>query len=146
MDQKALRLLIRNRLQSGQLPYDGVSNVSSSPASREICAACETAIADEQLVTKGMTKTGMGQNPSNSMLSASDCGTTSGAGRARRLRSLGSSSCWLSRDPTSHSRPRLSNGTGSTRKAARAKWEPRRSRVSTSDQRAATDELGSAPL
>ena len=63
MDQKALRLLIRNRLQSGRLPYDGVSNVSSSPASREICAACETAIADEQLVTKGMTKNGDGTKP-----------------------------------------------------------------------------------
>jgi hypothetical protein len=63
MDQKALRLLIRNRLQSGQLPYDGVSNVSSSPASREICAACETAIADVQLVTKGMTRNGNGTQP-----------------------------------------------------------------------------------
>ena len=63
MDKKAIRLLIRKMLQSGRLPYDGASNVSGSPASGEVCAACETVVADEQLVMEGMIKNGDGTQP-----------------------------------------------------------------------------------
>jgi hypothetical protein len=63
MDEKSLRLLIRHRLKSGRLPHDGAANVSGSPASGEVCAACEAVIADEQLVMEGMTKNGDGTKP-----------------------------------------------------------------------------------
>jgi hypothetical protein len=63
MDEKGLRLFIRNRLKNGRLPYDGASNVSGGPASGEVCVACETVVADEQLVMEGLIKNGDGTKP-----------------------------------------------------------------------------------
>jgi hypothetical protein len=60
MDEKSVRFLIQKRLESGRLPYDGASNLSGSPAAGEVCAACGTIIADEQLVMEGMIKNGNG--------------------------------------------------------------------------------------
>jgi hypothetical protein len=60
MDEKSVRLLIRKMLQSGRLPYDSASKVSGSPAAGEICAACGTVVADEQLVMEAMTRNGKG--------------------------------------------------------------------------------------
>ncbi len=63
MDEQSVHLLIRRMLQSGQLPYDHASKVVGSPAAGEVCAACGTVIADEQLVMKAMTKTAKGADP-----------------------------------------------------------------------------------
>lgn len=60
MDEQSIRLLIRRMLQSGQLPYDHASKVLRSPAAGEVCAACGTVIADEQLVMEAMPKTATG--------------------------------------------------------------------------------------
>ncbi len=83
MDEKGIRLLIRRMLHSGQLPYDGASNVGGSPAAGEVCAACGFVITAEQFVMEGVTKRGNGTRPSNSMFSASRCGTRRGASLAR---------------------------------------------------------------
>jgi hypothetical protein len=50
-------------LQRGRLPYEGVSNVSGGPAAGEVCAVCETVIADQQLAMEGMTQNGNGTQP-----------------------------------------------------------------------------------
>ena len=55
MDEKTVRLRIRNLLHSGRLPYDSASKVSGSPAAGEICAAFGTGISDDQLVMEGVT-------------------------------------------------------------------------------------------
>jgi hypothetical protein len=63
MNEKSVRLLIRKMLHSGQLPYDGASNVAGSPAAGEVCAACGAVITTEQLVMEGVTKRGNGTTP-----------------------------------------------------------------------------------
>ena len=63
MDENSVRLLIRTLLRSGRLPYDSVSKVSGSPAAGEVCAACGTVVAAEQLVMEATTKKAKGVNP-----------------------------------------------------------------------------------
>ena len=63
MDEKSIRLIIRKLLQTGRLPYDGASNVSGSPAAREVCAACGTTIADKQLVMEATIRKAKDSHP-----------------------------------------------------------------------------------
>jgi hypothetical protein len=63
MDENTVRLLIRKLLQNGRLPHVSASNVSGSPATGEICAACGTAISEKQLVMQATVANGKGANP-----------------------------------------------------------------------------------
>jgi hypothetical protein len=55
MDQEALRRLIRRKLQDGRLPLDGIRRVWSSPSAGETCDACDTVLAQDQLLMEGIT-------------------------------------------------------------------------------------------
>jgi hypothetical protein len=55
MDQQALRSLIRRKLQDRSLPLDSITRVWSSPSTGETCDACDTGLAPDQLLMKGLT-------------------------------------------------------------------------------------------
>jgi hypothetical protein len=55
MDQETLRRLIRRKLQDGRLPRDGIRRVWSSPSDGETCDACDTVLAQDQLLMEGIT-------------------------------------------------------------------------------------------
>ncbi len=55
MDREALRILIRDRLRSGRLPYNRPAELFGGPACDEICAACGTIIRDWRLVMEGVS-------------------------------------------------------------------------------------------
>ena len=55
MNQEALRLLIRRKLQNGRLPQDNIRRVWSSPSDGETCDACDTILAKDQLLMEGIT-------------------------------------------------------------------------------------------
>jgi hypothetical protein len=55
MDQQALRLLIRSKLQNGRLPLNSVPRVWGGRGNGEKCVACEATIAKEQLAMEGIS-------------------------------------------------------------------------------------------
>jgi len=55
MNQEALRLLIRRKLQNGRLPQDNIRRVWSSPSDGETCDACDMILAKHQLLMEGIT-------------------------------------------------------------------------------------------
>ena len=55
MDTDALRIAIRQKLQSGRLPRDGARKVWGSPSAGEKCVACDAVVAQEQLVMEATT-------------------------------------------------------------------------------------------
>ena len=57
MDQDALRLLIRRKLVSGELPQDGIPRFWGGPPDGEHCDACEEVIRADQLVMEGISST-----------------------------------------------------------------------------------------
>jgi hypothetical protein len=55
MEEHALRLYIRAKLEKGQLlPYDGVPPFWGGPGSGETCDGCEEIIGKDQLVMAGV--------------------------------------------------------------------------------------------
>ena len=57
MDQDALRLLIRRKLASGELPHDGIPRFWGGPPDGEECDACEEVIRADQVVMEGISST-----------------------------------------------------------------------------------------
>ncbi len=55
MDQESLRLLIRRKIREGRLPHDGIKRILSSPSAGETCDACDTVLAQDQLLMEGIT-------------------------------------------------------------------------------------------
>ena len=56
MDE-AIRLLIREKLRDGRLPYDSTPRFWGGPADGEVCDACEKPITKQQLVMEGIAST-----------------------------------------------------------------------------------------
>jgi hypothetical protein len=53
MDAEGIRVLIRQKLQDGRLPYDGIPRFWGGPSEAEQCDACDLLITD-QLVIEGV--------------------------------------------------------------------------------------------
>lgn len=60
MDAQALLLLIRQKLQDGRLPRKNTTRAESYPSNGERCNACDTLIAEDQLVKEITLATGRG--------------------------------------------------------------------------------------
>jgi hypothetical protein len=56
MDE-AIRILIREKLRDGRLPYDSTPRFWGGPADGEVCDACEKPITKQQLVMEGIAST-----------------------------------------------------------------------------------------
>jgi hypothetical protein len=54
MDEEVLRRVIRRKLQSGRLPYDGIRTVWSTPSDGETCDACDTVLTRNQLLMEAV--------------------------------------------------------------------------------------------
>jgi hypothetical protein len=50
---KSLRLLIRGRLESGDLPRNGLHGISGGPGKGESCVACSEIIAETRFAMEG---------------------------------------------------------------------------------------------
>jgi hypothetical protein len=55
MDTDSLRALVREKLQSGRLPFDNMSRFWSGPANGEVCDACDKPITKQQLVMESVS-------------------------------------------------------------------------------------------
>jgi hypothetical protein len=55
LNDEALHLLIRGKIQNGRLPHDGIKAAWSSPSDGEKCDACDTVLAKDQLLMEGAT-------------------------------------------------------------------------------------------
>jgi hypothetical protein len=53
---KSLRLLIRERLEGGGLPRNGLQRVSGGPGNGESCVACREIIAKSQFAMEGLSE------------------------------------------------------------------------------------------
>jgi len=53
INQEALHLFIRRKLQNRLLPHDGIRTVWSTPSDGETCDACDTVLAKDQLLMEG---------------------------------------------------------------------------------------------
>jgi hypothetical protein len=65
MEAPAIRLLIREKLKDGRLPYDSMPRFWGGPGNGEQCDACDALISKPQLVMEGAGHT---QEPSNDAL------------------------------------------------------------------------------
>ena len=54
MEADAIRLLIRQKLNDGRLPYDSMPRFWGGPGNEEICDACDLRIEKTQLVMEGI--------------------------------------------------------------------------------------------
>ena len=50
MESGAIRLLIRQKLQDGRLPYDGIPRFWGGPSEAEQCDACDRLITDDTVI------------------------------------------------------------------------------------------------
>lgn len=66
METAALRLLIRQKLQDGRLPYNGIPRFWGGPSEAEQCDACDRLITDE-MVMEGIGSPGVGARRSIQM-------------------------------------------------------------------------------
>ena len=57
MRPDTVRLLIREKLTDGRLPYDSMPRFWGGPANHERCDACDEEISKEQLVMEGISST-----------------------------------------------------------------------------------------
>lgn len=57
MKADAVRLLIREKLSDGRLPYDSMPRFWGAPGAGETCDACDKAITKQQLVMEGISST-----------------------------------------------------------------------------------------
>jgi hypothetical protein len=60
MESDAIRLLIRQKLQDGRLPYDGIPRFWGGPSEAEQCDACDRLITDD-IVMEGIGSAGGGR-------------------------------------------------------------------------------------
>ena len=58
MEERSLRLLIRQKLRDGTLPYDHIPRVWGGPGSLEKCDACEATIGEHQILMEGLALEG----------------------------------------------------------------------------------------
>ena len=63
MAAPAIRVLIREKLKDGCLPYDSMPRFWGRPASEEICDACDLRIEKTQLVMEGIASTRSDKKP-----------------------------------------------------------------------------------
>jgi hypothetical protein len=61
MEVKAVRLLIRQKLRDGRLPYNGIPRFWGGPSDGEQCDACDRVITD-QMVMEGIGSAGVGRH------------------------------------------------------------------------------------
>jgi hypothetical protein len=54
MDQDSTRLLIRQKLADGRLPYNSIPRLWGGPGAGETCDACEEKVAIPALVMEGI--------------------------------------------------------------------------------------------
>ena len=57
MDAEVLRLIIREKLTDGRLPYNSMPRFWGGPADGEVCDACAKPITKQQLVMEGIAST-----------------------------------------------------------------------------------------
>jgi hypothetical protein len=57
MEAESIRLLIREKLKDGRLPYDSMPRFWGGPGAGERCDACEMIISTPQLVMEGISST-----------------------------------------------------------------------------------------
>ena len=57
IEAQAIRLLIREKLKDGRLPYDSMPRFWGGPGNLEQCDACDTPIKKDQLVLEGIAST-----------------------------------------------------------------------------------------
>ena len=62
MTTDAVRLLIRQKLQDGRLPYNHMPRVWGGPGALEMCDGCDFSIDEDQLVMEGISLAG-GRKP-----------------------------------------------------------------------------------
>jgi hypothetical protein len=60
MESDALRLLIRQKLQDGRLPYDGIPRFWGGPSEAEQCDVCDGLITND-IVMEGIGSAGGGR-------------------------------------------------------------------------------------
>jgi hypothetical protein len=63
MEAPAIRLLIRDKLKDGRLPYDSMPRFWGGPSNGERCDACDALISKSQLVMEGITSTPSDKKP-----------------------------------------------------------------------------------
>jgi hypothetical protein len=59
----AIRLLIREKLKDGRLPYDDMPRFWGGPSTEETCDACDLRIEKTQLVLEGIASTRSDKKP-----------------------------------------------------------------------------------
>jgi hypothetical protein len=55
MEANAIRILIRQKLDDGRLPYDSMPRFWGGPSDGEQCDACDKLIRQDQLVMEGIS-------------------------------------------------------------------------------------------
>ena len=55
METDSLRVLVREKLQNGRLPFSNMSRFWSGPGHGEVCDACDKPITKQQLVMEGLS-------------------------------------------------------------------------------------------
>ena len=63
MDNKALHILIAQKLQGGRLPRNSVPRVVGRPGDGETCDACGASITKEQMCVEGIALAAGGGRP-----------------------------------------------------------------------------------
>jgi hypothetical protein len=70
MQTEALRVLVRQKLVDGRLPYNHIPRISGGSGDGETCDACDTLITEEELVMEGIASMPRGARRSRSLLIA----------------------------------------------------------------------------
>ena len=63
VEAPAIRLLIREKLKDGRLPYDSMPRFWGGPGNNERCDACDALITTQQLVLEGISSTPTDKKP-----------------------------------------------------------------------------------
>jgi hypothetical protein len=63
MEHESLRLLIRNKLEHGLLPYNSIPRIWGAPGAGETCDGCDLVIEAKELVMEGISLSGEGSMP-----------------------------------------------------------------------------------
>jgi len=54
---EAIRVLVREKLRDGRLPFDSIRKLWGGPAAGEKCDACDQPIARQQVIIEGISST-----------------------------------------------------------------------------------------
>jgi hypothetical protein len=79
-----IRLIVRQKLQDGRLPYNSMPRFWGGPADGETCDVCDMAITKQQLVMEGIASTLSDKKPFSFTSRASTSGMPRGARRSHR--------------------------------------------------------------